>query len=97
MIYDNNINWSGQRRARELKARVKTLKQRCKASKPIPISKAAQKNIFTRYKQFISTKSARREPGNHFVPKHTRKLATGRTVKVKGYCRKDPTRRRSSG
>ena len=31
------------------------------------------------------------------VPKHTRKLATGRTVKVKGYCRKDPTRRGSSG
>ena len=55
MIYDDNINWSGQRRARELKARVKTLKQRRKAGKPIPISKAAQKNIVARYKQFIST------------------------------------------
>ena len=94
MRYDDNINWSGQRWARELKARVKTLKQRRKAGKPIPISQAAQKNIVDRYKQFKHKECPK--PKNHFVPKHTRKLASGRTVKVKGYCRKDPTRRGSS-
>ena len=52
MLYDDNINWSGQRRARELKARVKILKQRRRAGKPIPISKAAQQDILDKHKQF---------------------------------------------
>ena len=95
MLYDDNINWSGQRRARELKARVKILKQRRRAGKPIPISKAAQKDIIKKYQQFRHKECPK--PKNHYVPKHTRKLASGRAVKVKGYCRKDPTRRGSSG
>ena len=45
MLYDDNINWSGQRRARELKARVKILKQRKKAGKSVPMSAAAQKSL----------------------------------------------------
>ena len=95
MLYDDNINWSGQRRARELKARLKILKQRRRAGKPIPISKAAQQDIIKKYKQFRHKECPK--PKNHYVPKHTRKLASGRTVKVKGYCRKDPTRRGFSG
>ena len=84
MLYDDNINWSGQRRARELKARLKILKQRRRAGKPIPISKAAQQDIIKKYKQFRHKECPK--PKNHYVPKHTRKLASGRTVKVKGYC-----------
>jgi hypothetical protein len=93
MLYDDNINWSGQRRARELKARVKILKQRKKAGKSVPMSAAAQKSLRQRYQQFRHKECPK--PKNHFVLKHTRGSVGGKTVKVKGYCRRDPARRGS--
>ena len=92
---DDNIHFSGQRRARSLKQLVKTgRKNRKFIAKHMPHHLKTLKGVEQKYKQFRHKECTKAKGGRtrHWVPKHTRKHPnkSGQTVKVKGYCRKNP-------
>ena len=88
--FDDNINWSGQKRARDLKSKVKAIKKNKKFLKSAGVSKQDMKAVETKYKQFKHKECPKKKgKTQHYVPPHTRNHKSKGKIKVKGYCRKD--------